>query len=161
MKWPIVIRIPVSLVQQPRDWRALIALGASIAGAAVLTAFAWSLVNLLDGHAGKLIAALLKNTPVRDEVAGVLVIIIRTLAWGLKLTLVGVIAVLLSLGLAINRRNLELGRGGLKMSGGDGDDGMPSLGTVAAAAAGAAAGAVEGAKPVAPDPEINLEGDKT
>ena len=125
----------------PRDWRALIALLASIAGAAVLTLFAWWLVNLLDAYANRLITELVRDRNARSEVGVVLVVVIRTLAWGLKLLLVGVIAVLLSLGLAINRRTLKLGKAGFEASGGD--DG-PSDPTLAGAAAGAVAGAVAG-----------------
>lgn len=103
----------------PRDWRAIIALVASVAGAAVLTLFAWWLVALLDHHAERLITELVRDRNVRSEVGAVLVTIINALAWGLKLILFGVIAVLLSLGLAINRRSLKLSRAGLDMSGGD------------------------------------------
>ncbi len=77
----------------PRDWRALIALTASIAGAAVLTGFSIWLVKLLVMFARA-------DPEVRMEV-------IRALAtsnYGL-LAIIG--AVLLSLGLAINRRSVK------------------------------------------------------
>lgn len=41
------------------------------------------------------------------------------LGWALILLLVGALAVLLSLGLAINRRSLKLGRDGFSAAGGD------------------------------------------
>jgi hypothetical protein len=77
----------------PRDWRALVALIASIAGAAVLTGFSIWLVNLLVAFA--------RADP------GVRLEVIRALAtsnYGL-LAIIG--AVLLSLGLAINRRSVK------------------------------------------------------
>lgn len=119
MKLPIVLRLPASLAREPRDWRAMIALLASIAGAAVLTWFAWALVTLLTNHADRLISELVRDRTARTEVGAVLVVIVKTLAWGLKLVLAGVIAVLLSLGLAINRRSVKLGKAGFEASGGD------------------------------------------
>ena len=94
----------------PRDWRALIALVASIIGAAVLTGFSIWLVRLLVGFARA-------DPSVRIEV-------IRALAtsnYGL-LTIIG--AVLLSLGLAINRRSVKGSAFGasFEAQGGDGDD---------------------------------------
>ena len=77
----------------PRDWRALIALTASILGAAVLTGFSIWLVTLLVSFARS-------DPSARMEV-------IRALAtsnYGL-LAIIG--AVLLSLGLAINRRSVK------------------------------------------------------
>lgn len=77
----------------PRDWRALIALTASILGAAVLTAFSVWLINLLGMFARA-------DPTLRMEV-------IRALAtsnYGL-LAIIG--AILLSLGLAINRRSVK------------------------------------------------------
>lgn len=77
----------------PRDWRALVALIASIAGAAVLTGFSIWLVKLLVAFARA-------DPSVRLDV-------IRALAstnYGL-LAIIG--AILLSLGLAINRRSVK------------------------------------------------------
>lgn len=80
----------------PRDWRALIALLASIAGSAVLTGLlAW-------------IIYLFQIWVRADPLANI--------AYGL-LAIIG--AVLLSLGLAINRRTLKLSRDGFEASGGD------------------------------------------
>lgn len=77
----------------PRDWRALIALTASIVGAAVLTGFSIWLVTLLVGFART-------DASVRMEVIHAL----ATSNYGL-LAIIG--AVLLSLGLAINRRSVK------------------------------------------------------
>lgn len=94
----------------PRDWRALIALVASILGAAVLTGFSIWMVKLLVGFA--------RGDPsIRMEV-------IRALAtsnYGL-LAIIG--AVLLSLGLAINRRSVKGSAFGasFEAAGGEGDD---------------------------------------
>lgn len=90
----------------PRDWRALIALAASIAGAAVLTGYSLWVVHLI---------ASLPRDP------GTVPLIIAALAnsnYGL-LAIIG--AVLLSLGLAINRRTLKanIGASGFEASGGD------------------------------------------
>ncbi len=97
----------------PRDWRALIALVASIAGAAVLTGFSVWLVKLLVAFARA-------NPGLRLEV-------IRALAtsnYGL-LAIIG--AILLSLGLAINRRSVKGSAFGasFEAAGGDADDADP------------------------------------
>ena len=97
----------------PRDWRALIALTASIAGAAVLTGFSIWLVRLLVGFARS-------DSSVRMEV-------IRALAtsnYGL-LAIIG--AILLSLGLAINRRSVKGSAFGasFEAAGGEDDDADP------------------------------------
>lgn len=83
-----------------REWRALIALAASIAGAAVLTTMLAWIVHLLATW--------------REAEA------IATIAYGL-LAIIG--SILLSLGLAINRRSIKLTREGFEASGGE-DDGM-------------------------------------
>ena len=97
----------------PRDWRALIALTASIAGAAVLTGFSIWLVRLLVTFARS-------DASVRMEV-------IRALAtsnYGL-LAIIG--AILLSLGLAINRRSVKGSAFGasFEAAGGEDDDADP------------------------------------
>ncbi len=94
----------------PRDWRALIALTASILGAAVLTGFSIWLVRLMVMLANA-------DPTVRLDV-------IRALAatnYGL-LAIIG--AVLLSLGLAINRRSVKGSAFGasFEAAGGEGDD---------------------------------------
>jgi len=80
-----------------RDWRALIALAASIGGAAVLTGLLAWIIRLLEGW--------------RDAAA------IATIAYGL-IAIIG--SILLSLGLAINRRSIRLNRDGFEASGGEG-----------------------------------------
>jgi putative Mn2+ efflux pump MntP len=79
-----------------RDVRALIALAASIAGAAVLTALLGWIVHILA------------QWRAADAIAWI--------AYGL-LAIIG--SVLLSLGLAINRRSIRLTREGFEASGGD------------------------------------------
>jgi hypothetical protein len=82
-----------------RDWRALVALVGSIAGAAVLTLLlAW-------------IIYLFQLWVRADQLANI--------AYGL-LAIIG--AVLLTLGFAINRRSIKLTREGLEASGGDPED---------------------------------------
>jgi hypothetical protein len=79
-----------------REWRAMIALLASIAGSAVLTGLlAWT-IRILEGW--------------RDAKA------IASISYGL-LAIIG--SILLSLGLAINRRSIKLTREGFEASGGD------------------------------------------
>ena len=94
----------------PRDWRALIALIASILGAAVLTAFSIWLVQLLVMFAHA-------DPSVRMEVVQAL----ATSNYGL-LAIIG--AVLLSLGLAINRRSVKGSAFGasFEAAGGEDDD---------------------------------------
>lgn len=79
-----------------RDWRAFIALGASIAGSAVLTGLLAWIIRLLE----------------RWHEAGA----IATIAYGL-VAIIG--SILLSLGLAINRRSIRLSREGFEASGGE------------------------------------------
>jgi len=79
-----------------RDLRALIALFASIAGSAVLTALLGWIIAILDRWRAV------------DAIAAI--------AYGL-LAIIG--SVLLSLGLAINRRSIRLTRDGFEASGGE------------------------------------------
>ncbi len=92
----------------PRDWRAIIALTASIAGAAVLTAFSVWLVKLLVMFATA-------DPTVRMEVIGAL----ATSNYGL-LAIIG--AILLSLGLAINRRSVKGSAFGASFEAAGGED---------------------------------------
>ena len=92
-------------------WRniiALIALGATIAGAAVLTLVIWHMIDLFAADADRLLTELVRDRQARPEVGQVLIIIYEALAWGMKLLLVGIIVVLLSLGLAITARKLNM-----------------------------------------------------
>ena len=97
----------------PRDWRALIALTASIVGAAVLTGFSVWLVKLLVMFASA-------DPEVRMEVVRAL----ATSNYGL-LAIIG--AVLLSLGLAMNRRSVKGSAFGasFEAAGGEDDDADP------------------------------------
>jgi NO-binding membrane sensor protein with MHYT domain len=97
----------------PRDWRALIALIASIAGAAVLTGFSIWLVRLLVMFARA-------DPKVRLEV-------IRALANSNYGLLIVIGSILLSLGLAINRRSLRASAFGASIEA-DGGDGQAEAG---------------------------------
>lgn len=99
----------------PRDWRALLALCASIVGSASLTCFAGAIVWILwkGGWAHN-----------SDEQR------IALLGKALILSLLGGLIVLVSLGLAINRREIRVSRQGFEMSGGDDDGGPPQAPTV-------------------------------
>jgi hypothetical protein len=97
----------------PRDWRAMIALWASIAGAAVLTGFSAWLVSLIVAFA---------RADERQRARAV-----EALAnsnYGLLLV-IG--AVLLSLGLAINRRSLKASAFGASFEAGGGEGGHHGL----------------------------------
>jgi hypothetical protein len=90
----------------PHDWRAWAALISGIAGGAALTVFAVWVVWIL-AFSGEWSAA----TEARR---------VELLGHALILLLVGVIAVLLAQGLAINRRKISIGRGGIMIEGGGG-----------------------------------------
>lgn len=103
-------------------WRniiALIALVATIVGAAVLTSLAWWLLDELLTLAKALIAELVRDHATRPEVGTALTAIIDGVMWGLKLVLAGVIVVLLSLGIAITPRRIRVDKSGAELSGGD------------------------------------------
>lgn len=90
--------------QQPRDVRAWIALWASIGGAIALTLCTAGMVLILWIGGWAETTAL-----VRLDVLGKIAI----------LTLSGALVVLVSLGFAINRRSLKIGKDGIEASGGD------------------------------------------
>jgi hypothetical protein len=105
----------------------LIALLATIVGAAILTVMAWGLLDDLVAMARGLIGDLLghsgKNPP-PAQVGTALEVIIGAIAWGLKLLLAGVVVVLLSLGFVVTPRSFEFhGPGGIGggLRGGDGE----------------------------------------
>lgn len=103
-------------------WRniiALVSLFATIIGAAVLTLFAYVVLDGFNSHADRLISELVRDPKVRPEVGQVLLIVYEAMAWGLKLLLGGVLLVLLSLGIAITPRRIKFGKDGAEMSGGD------------------------------------------
>lgn len=105
-------------------WRnvlALIAIVATIAGAAVLTLLAWWLLAGFGHDADRLITELVRDPKARPEVGQVLIIIYEAQAWGLKLLLGGVLVVMLSLGLAITPRRIKVDRTGATLDGGNTD----------------------------------------
>ena len=101
----------------PRDWRAFLALVASVAGAAVLTVFSWRIITLLK-HFGQ-------DDPSRREQV---IAILGNSNYGL-LGILG--AVLLSLGLAINRRSLKGSAFGASFEASGGDEGPAAAQAVA------------------------------
>lgn len=94
-----------------RDWRAMFALLASIIGAASLTFFAGGLVWIIWRG----------GWPASTDGAR-----IDLLGRAMMLSLGGSLLVLVSLGLAINRREIRVGRDGVEISGGDGDPPPPA-----------------------------------
>ncbi len=123
-------------------WRniiALIALAATIAGAAVLTGVVWWMINEFGEDADRLITELVRDPKARPEVGQVLVIIYEALAWGMKLLLAGLIVVLLSLGLAITARKFSGDVLGNKFNMEGGDQDAPAAAQAVAAAADAKA----------------------
>lgn len=125
----------------PKDYRAAFALVFTVAGGLVLTLFAWHIIDLFDGYASRLITELIKTKAANDAVPGVLVTIISSMAWGLKMSLGGLFIVIITLGFAVNRRSIKVSKTGIDLEGGD--DG-PSPAALAGAASGAVAGAVAG-----------------
>lgn len=102
-----------------RNIMALIAILATMVGAAVLTLLAWWLLGSFGEDADRLINELVRDPKARPEVGQVLIIIYEAQAWGLKLLLGGVLVVLLSLGLAITPRRVKIDKTGAEMSGGE------------------------------------------
>ena len=103
MKFPALLpKIPVH--KEPRDWRAAVALVASIFGSIAMTAFSATLVYIMWKGGWP------------DDTAEARV---EVLSKALMLSLAGSLVVLISLGLAINRRSVKLGKDGLDVSGGD------------------------------------------
>lgn len=102
------MRLPSVPAWRPRDWRAMIALWASIAGGAVLTAFSAWLVTLIAsfGRGDRLLGARA----------------LEALAYSNYGLLLVIGAVLLSLGLAINRRSLRASAFGAQFEAGGGEE---------------------------------------
>lgn len=120
----------------PRDFRAFIALMASIGGTMALTGVGvWLVWILWKGGWPE------RTAELRIEKLGLIAILVLVIM-GVTMT---------SLGLAINRRTLRanIGSSGFEASGGD----EPTPQTIAAAAAGAAAGATAGAAVASPPTE--------
>lgn len=92
----------------PKDWRAFTALVFSVLGAVVLTAFVWwGFANLLPAE----------GWGARSELHRA-----QTLRWVLWISAGSIGAVLLGLGMAINRRSFKgnLGGSGFEFEGGEG-----------------------------------------
>lgn len=112
----------------PRDWRALLALIASVLGAATLTGFAvWVVTIIRDWHG-------------LDELR------IRAMANALYGLLFIVGIVLVSLGLAINRRSVKGSILGASFEASGGDDAPAAAQTVATAAQNSADAISDGSK---------------
>jgi len=115
------------------DIRRLIALLATVAGAAVLTALAWW---LLDG-----LLVVLKS----DLKSPIATILAEGLVWGLKLLLAGVLLIILSLGFVMGRRQWRFkGPGGFEGEGGGGEEERAQGAREVAEAAIDKAGQIEG-----------------
>lgn len=122
-KWPSL---------PPWTWkeiRQLIALIATIAGAAVLTGLAWALLDLLRNF---LLRIIVERGAERTELLPIAEAIVDGMLWGLKLLLVGVLFIIISLGWVMGQRQLrlktKLGEGEF----GGGDDDAPPTPAVAA-----------------------------
>jgi hypothetical protein len=96
--------------REPRDWRASVALIASIFGSIAMTCFSGMLVYIMWKG----------GWPVETAEARV-----HVLGKALMLSLTGSLVVLTTLGFAINRRTIKVGRDGFEASGG-GDDDTPA-----------------------------------
>lgn len=117
----------------PKDWRALLALLFSIAGAVVLTIFVWwGVAQLLPGREGWAVG----NEPQR----------LHTIRWILWIAAGAIAIVLIGLGMAINRRSFKgnFGKAGFDFEGGD--ESVPS--TPAAAALKVAAAGDQAAEAI-------------
>ena len=118
MKFPI--SFPKLLPAQtgpfpPKEWRAHIALLASILGAIAFTSFSAFLVYIMWQG----------GWPVETSADR-----IETLSKALMLSLAGSLVVLISLGFAVNRRTVKISKDGLEASGGEDDEPQPPTSTV-------------------------------
>jgi hypothetical protein len=92
-----------------RDLLAFVALVGTIGGAIILTLLKWLQTERFNEQSDRLITELVRERPsqLNDAVGGALSTIIDAVTWDLKLTSVGIIVVLLSLGLVISARTLK------------------------------------------------------
>lgn len=92
-----------------RDLLAFMALVATIGGAMILTLMKWIQTDKFNQQTDRLITELVRERPtqVNEAVGGALDTIVDALTWDLKLTSVGIIVVLLSLGLVISSRIIK------------------------------------------------------
>ena len=88
----------------PKEWRAHVALIASILGSIALTIFSSMLVYIMWKGGWPVETALVR---------------IEVLSKALMLSLAGSLVVLITLGFAINRRSVKITKDGLEASGGD------------------------------------------
>ncbi len=95
----------------PKEWRAHVALIASIFGAVAFTIFSMGLVWIMWKGGWPV-----DTSPQRIEILGK----------SLMLALGGSLVVLISLGFAINRRSVKITTEGLEASGGEGDSDDPN-----------------------------------
>jgi hypothetical protein len=109
----------------PWAWRniiALIALYASVAGAAIITALVWMIIDNLGADADRLIAELVRDPKAaRAEIGDALKTIYQSIANNLLALTLGLLAILIGFGFAITARRFQgefLG-GKFNMSGGD------------------------------------------
>jgi hypothetical protein len=119
-----------------KEIRQLIALLATVGGAAVLTALAWWLIDILRGIL------------VSDLHSPVALMLADGLVWGLKLLLAGVLLVILSLGLVIGPRLFSFTSklGSANLGGGEDDAPAQAAARVAGAAVDEAVAVQEEAK---------------
>lgn len=97
----------------PKDWRALLALVGSIAGAAVLTALVWW------GCAVLLPSAEWTRATESERLV--------TIRWVLWIAVGAIAVVLVGLGMAINRRSFRGKIGGAEVDFAGGDDAAPTI----------------------------------
>jgi hypothetical protein len=131
-KWPAL---------PPWTWkeiRQLIALLATIAGAAVLTGLAWALLDILRDF---LLRILAEKGADRTELLPIGKVVVDGMVWGLKLLLAGVLFIIVSLGWVIGQRQLRAksALGEFESSGGDDTAPPPTPAAAAERVAGAAA----------------------
>ena len=107
----------------PRDWRKVLALVFSVAGAAFLTALVWwGMASLLPD----------RGWTTASEGGRAI-----TLRWVLWIAIGGVVVVLFSLGMAINRRSLQAQWGDKRVDFSGGENGDDDVGSGSVAGGGA------------------------
>lgn len=146
MKWPklpgMFIKTPVH--REPRDWRASVALIASIFGSIAMTAFSACLVYIMWKG----------GWPIETAESRV-----EVLSKALMLSLAGSLIVLTTLGFAINRRSIRLSKDGFEAIGGDGAEvnNQPVVTTTTTTAVTTPATAPTTEPDLLPDPETQVK----
>lgn len=142
-----------------RDLLAFLALLATIGGAIILTLLKWLQTDRFNVQADRLITEIVRapKETVHEAVGSALSTIIDSLTWDIKLTSIGIIVVLLSLGLVISSRVIKG-----KFLGNEIEMGTNDQRAAAAAGAAAVAGAAQdtatdiaGGTPVPPAPVVD------